>query len=163
VSLNAQAKVTCAITHPRNVYLAERGVLPRLDDWLAQAFRPTRISATIDRLYESQVERHDMTSETDIDAVVADCDDKLARYRLVLEAGADPALIAIWTAEAQARKSKALASKRARDHRQRMSKAEIRSLDDTLGNIQAVLGCGRSQRQGRGLPAVESALDLRMG
>lgn len=105
------------IDHPRNVYLAERGVLPRLDDWLAQAFAPTRLETTIDQLYEAQDNQPSTTD--DADAVVADCDDKLARYRQALEAGADPALVAVWTAGIQARKAEALAQQRSRRRQDR--------------------------------------------
>ncbi len=41
------------IDHLRNVYLAERDVLPQLDDWLAQAFAAKRIETTINQLYEA--------------------------------------------------------------------------------------------------------------
>jgi site-specific DNA recombinase len=125
------------LDHPRNVYLAERDVLPRLDNWLAQAFTPTRLEMTIDQLYEAQDNQPSTTD--DADAVVADCDDKLARYRQALEAGADPALVAAWTAEVQARKAEALARKRSRRQQQRMTRAEIQGLVDQLGNIHVAI------------------------
>ncbi|WP_407659357.1 hypothetical protein [Jiangella rhizosphaerae] len=125
------------IDHPRNIYLAERDVLPRLDDWLAQAFAPTRLETTIDQLYEAQDDQPSTTD--DADAVLADCDAKLARYRQALEAGADPALVATWTADVQARKAAALARKRSRRRQQRMTRAEIETLVDALGNLHTVL------------------------
>ncbi len=127
------------IDHPRNVYLAERDVLPRLDDWLAQAFAPTRLEPMINQLYEAQDNRPGMSNDADIDAVIADCDDKLARYRQALEAGAAPALVAIWTVDVQARKAEALARERSRRQQQRMTRAEIEALVDALGNIHTVL------------------------
>jgi len=70
-----------AVEHPRNVYLAEREVLPALDDWLARAFTPRAIETTIDALFSSQP---DLVPEPDTaasDEVIAECDAKLARYR----------------------------------------------------------------------------------
>ncbi len=68
------------VEHPRNVYLAERDVLPALDNWLAQAFAPNRLAITIEQLFASQPER------------VADSDDGATAHtsRLRREAGSLP-------------------------------------------------------------------------
>jgi site-specific DNA recombinase len=71
--------------------------------------------------------------------VVAECDANLARNRAALEAGADPKMIAAWTSEAQARKARALATRRAQNHPTRMSRDEIRADVDALGNVAVVL------------------------
>jgi hypothetical protein len=44
------------ISHPKNVYLKEAGVLGRVDDWLAELFSPGAIDATVTQLAE-QAER----------------------------------------------------------------------------------------------------------
>lgn len=35
------------VQHPRNVYLAERGIIPALDTWLIKAFAPHWLTDTI--------------------------------------------------------------------------------------------------------------------
>ncbi|MFF3855752.1 recombinase family protein [Micromonospora sp. NPDC002575] len=39
------------VQHPRNAYVAERDVVPALDNWLLKAFAPHRLTDTIRRLY----------------------------------------------------------------------------------------------------------------
>lgn len=128
------------IEHPRNIYLAEREVLPALDDWLAQAFAPQHIEATVDALVAAQpsVGVAPAADTAAVGQIIADCDAKLAHYRQALDAGADPTLVAAWIADVQAQKARALASRRSVRHT-RMSKDEIRSLIDSLGNISLVL------------------------
>ena len=125
--------------HPRNVYLAERDVLPALDAWLARAFDPENLGTTIDQLFASQPDSGRVAERDASDHVVAECDANLARYRAALEAGADPKLIAAWSSEAQARKAQALATRRSQTGQARMSRDEIRTLIDALGNIATVL------------------------
>lgn len=122
---------------PRNVYLAERDVLPALDEWLAQAFTPDHLDETIQALAAAQPDTDADPDQAAAEAIIADCDAKLARHRHALEAGAAPALVAAWTAEVQARQPAALASRRPRS--QRMSDDEIRTLVQALGDIAAVL------------------------
>jgi site-specific DNA recombinase len=112
-------------------------VFPALDDWLAQAFTPAHLDETIEALTASQPDAEVDLDQAAAKAIIADCDAKLARHRQALEAGADPALVAAWTAEVQARKAQALATRRPRS--QRMSSDEIRSLVQALGDIAAVL------------------------
>lgn len=99
------------VQHPRNVYLREPDVLPLLDQWLVQAFAPHRVADTIRQLHaaqpQQQVEAETATDDTD--AVIAACDEKLARYRAIAEAGGDPATIAGWIAEVNAERAAALA------------------------------------------------------
>lgn len=133
----AEYAIANTIEHPRTVSLAERDVLPALDDWLAQAFTPSHIGETIDALAAAQPYANTDPDRIAADEIVADCDTKLARHRQALEAGADSVLVAAWTAEVQARKAQALASRR--PHRQRMSSDEIRALVQALGDISAVL------------------------
>jgi site-specific DNA recombinase len=71
--------------------------------------------------------------------VIHECDAKLTRYREALKAGTDPTLVARWTTEIQARRAEALARSRQSTGRRRMSKDEIRSLVEAIGNIHAVL------------------------
>lgn len=113
------------IEHPRNVYLAEKDVLPPIDDWLATLFAPHRIDETIRTINESQPPTKTEDAADTTSQVVAECDAKLSRYRDALEAGTDPQLIAAWTREVQARKAEALANARKTTGQRRMSEDEI--------------------------------------
>ncbi|MGH3612223.1 MAG: hypothetical protein ACRDRK_06375 [Pseudonocardia sp.] len=42
------------VTHSRNVYLAERDVLPALGDWLMLMFAPHRLTETIEAMQDCQ-------------------------------------------------------------------------------------------------------------
>jgi len=89
------------VHHPRAVYLREDLVVPHLDRWLAQAFSPSRLPETIDAFVAAQDaesdDRHD-AEQAQAHQITANCDAKLERYRLALEAGTDPALVSGWTA-----------------------------------------------------------------
>lgn len=127
------------IQHPRNIYLAEKDILPPIDGWLATAFAPHHLDTTITKMYESQPEPEDDSRLDATNQIVAECDEKLARYRQALEAGTDPVLVATWTAEVQARRAEALAQTRTKSKQRRMSRAEISNLVDALGSIRTVL------------------------
>ncbi|MEU6073641.1 hypothetical protein [Micromonospora sp. NPDC047074] len=42
------------VQHPRNVYVAERDIIPALDSWLLKAFAPHRLTDTIRRPHAAQ-------------------------------------------------------------------------------------------------------------
>jgi site-specific DNA recombinase len=86
------------VNHPVNVYLREERLLPLVDDWLLKLFAPHRVRETIRQLAAAQPEPPpDFTPPDDTDAVIAECDTKLARYQAALDAGADPVAVAGWT------------------------------------------------------------------
>jgi hypothetical protein len=88
--------------HPRSIYVREELIVPTLDQWLLRAFSPTELPHTIHALADAQDEPHDdeqLARTTEAERIIADCDQRLARYRAALEAGTDPTLIARWTAE----------------------------------------------------------------
>jgi site-specific DNA recombinase len=130
------------VDHPGNVYVAEDDVLPALDGWLAGLFEPEQIERTVEVMVRSQPDSRSDPAATDAARVAAECDTKLARYRAALEAGTDPALVAMWTAEVQAHRAAALARVRVRTRTQQepMNETEIRELIEALGEVRAVLG-----------------------
>ena len=78
----------------------------------------------------------------DIQAVVADCDARLARYQAALDAGADPQAVAEWTRQVKADRAAALA----RDASQARSKTvpqltedDIRALITGLGDLRDII------------------------
>jgi hypothetical protein len=90
------------VEHPRNVYLAERELLGPLDQWLATSFAPHRLADTVDALFAAQAQVPVDAGLQAAERVIADCNQKLARYRAALDAGADPALVTQWIAEVEA-------------------------------------------------------------
>jgi site-specific DNA recombinase len=87
------------VRHPGNVYLRETDVLPAIDSWLLLIFAPHRLEQTIREMEASQ--DHGAAGFVppgeNIQALIAGCDARLARYRAALDAGADPKAVAEWT------------------------------------------------------------------
>jgi site-specific DNA recombinase len=132
------------VDHPKNVYLREDAVTPALDGWLTQVFDPQNIDDTLDALHAASASTNDAHT-TNLDAArrrLADCDDRLAKYRAALHAGADPAVVTTWIAEVQAER---LAAEREHHwtstHRTsgRMSRDHLAALINGLGNLLDVL------------------------
>jgi site-specific DNA recombinase len=101
------------VEHPRNVYLPEHDVLPLLDEWLLRAFAPHRLADTVRRLHAAQPKQRTYVRPADdgVQALIDACDEKLARYRAIADAGGDPATVAAWIAETTAQRAAALARK----------------------------------------------------
>jgi hypothetical protein len=89
------------IAHPRNVYLREDWLTEPSDAWLAQAFAPHRLNGTRDARAAAD---HDEAADAAARAArrtITECDTKLARYRVALDSGADPAVVTAWIAQTQ--------------------------------------------------------------
>jgi site-specific DNA recombinase len=77
-------------------------------------------------------------------AMIAECDAKLERYRAALEAGADPSVVTAWIAQAQADRARAHADAAryaagSRSDTRRMSREEITALVNEIADAIAVL------------------------
>lgn len=129
------------IDHPLAVYLREDAILPDLDAWLATAFDPNRITATLDTLEASQPEPGATTDPTK--KTITACDRKLARHRAALEAGADPVVVTEWIRETQAERAAAEAALNRTEAEtttgRRLTRKEINDLVKALGGILKVL------------------------
>ncbi|WP_328372590.1 recombinase family protein [Micromonospora zamorensis] len=129
------------VEHPSNVYLREDALTDPIDTWLAAAFAPHHIESTITAMTEAQPLDHPPAAGTAAQTIITECDAKLERYRAALDAGADPAVVTGWIAQTQAERARAEASLRANTDTapRRMSRAEITTLVNALGDITAVL------------------------
>ncbi|WP_328372916.1 recombinase zinc beta ribbon domain-containing protein [Micromonospora zamorensis] len=129
------------VEHPSNVYLREDALTDPIDTWLASAFAPHHIESTITAMTEAQPSDHSPAAGTAAQTIITECDAKLERYRAALDAGADPAVVTGWIAQTQAERARAEASLRANTDTapRRMSRAEITTLVNALGDITAVL------------------------
>ena len=113
----------------------------RLDAWLGRSFDPENLDATVaalaaadgDDTTRAQIERAERT--------LADCKQRLARCRVALEAGTDPAVIAQWSAEVQAEQARAENDlKRARQaHAPPPGRDELESLIRDAGELVTIL------------------------
>lgn len=88
------------------------GSHPRRGRWLRRPFAPHRLVDTIGQLHSAQrSERVEGEREDDgVRDLVAACDERLARYRAVADAGGDPATAAGWIADVNAQRAAAVAS-----------------------------------------------------
>jgi site-specific DNA recombinase len=85
------------VQHPRNVYLREGALLPRLDAWLCRYFAPHRRAETVAMIAAAQGGASEDSTTVLAQQTIDECDRKLARYRAALDAldeGTDPAVIA---------------------------------------------------------------------
>jgi len=90
------------LDHPKNVYVRESAIVPKLDEWIRQLLDPANLDATCEALVDNG-------GETDADQArieaaqrkLADCDRRLKAYRANLDAGGDPVVVAGWMSEVQ--------------------------------------------------------------
>jgi len=92
------------LDHPKNVYVRESAIVPKLDEWIVGLFDPANLAETCAALTASGGEND--VDQARIEAAqrkLADCDRRLAKYRAALDAenGADPAIVAGWMSEVQ--------------------------------------------------------------
>ncbi|PXY23460.1 hypothetical protein BAY59_27710 [Prauserella coralliicola] len=127
------------VTHPRNVYLAERDLLPTLDDWLTTLFTPHRLRDTLTTLAESQPDPATDPDRHAAEHTLRECDTKLTHYRKALEAGTDPTLVSQWITEIQARRAEALAKTSTTHQPQPLSDNDIDLLIRELGDLRTVI------------------------
>lgn len=96
--------LTSVIDHPKNVYLRQDTVVPRLDEWLTGMFDPANIDATCEQMAavamagnEGQEAKRVMAERS-----LRECDRRLAKCRKLLYEGTDPKIVSEWISEVQA-------------------------------------------------------------
>ena len=104
------------VRHPGNVYLREADLLPVIDRWLLVIFAPHRLEQTIREMQTAQDPGPRTAAPVppaeDTQALIADCDTRLARYQAVLDAGADPQTVAEWPRQVKSERVGALTARR---------------------------------------------------
>ncbi len=131
------------VGHPRNVIMREDAVIGSVDAWLIQVFAPDQREHTITAMVDQYGPDLVSPVTSRAQAVIAECDAKIKRYRAVLDAGGDPALVTSWIAQTQAERIRAQAQLD-QDNDQpvgarRMSRDEIADLVHALGDIVVAL------------------------
>ncbi|MFT9471339.1 hypothetical protein [Streptomyces sp. Mo3] len=99
---------SAAVDHPLSVYVREEVILPPLNQWIATAFAPGRLTATLHALQQAQeTDTAPHAAAETARRAVADCERRITRYRAALDAGADLQLVATWINQAQSEKTAA--------------------------------------------------------
>ena len=125
------------IERPRSVYLREDAVLSPLDGWLGRLFEPRNVHTTIDAI-ASALSTDASLANTVMDEarrVAQQVEQQLVRYRAALDAGADPAVVAGWIADAQVRRSRAERVLRGSHAPRRMGRDQIETVIRGLGDL----------------------------
>ena len=140
------------VRHPGNVYLREADLLPAIDRWLAVIFAPHRLEQTIREIQTSQDPNSGPGPDPgpgrlappadDTQALIADCDARLARYQAALDAGADPQAVAEWTRQVKNERAAALARDSAQNRHpavRPLTEDDIRALITGLGDLRDII------------------------
>ena len=132
------------IDHPKNVILREETMIAPVDQWLARELAPSRrdhvIAALAQPTADNLVAASDRTAQ---DNIIASYEAKINRYRAALDAGADPATVTSWIAEAQSERDNMLAGicelAPAQQPIRRLTTDEIIAVLDQLGDLVTAL------------------------
>ena len=147
------------VRHPGNVYLREADLLPAIDRWLPVIFAPHRLEQTIREMHAAQDTRpcRPGPPAPGTQALIADCDARLARYQAALDAGADPQAVAEWTRQVKAERAAALArdTSPAPPAARQLTEDDIRALITGLGDLRDVIRDAE--------PAVKAAIYEQLG
>jgi hypothetical protein len=150
------------VRHPGNIYLREADLLPAIDRWLLVIFAPHRLEQTIREMHGSQdpgpgTARLAPLAE-DIQALIADCDARLARYQAALDAGAGPQAVAGWTRQVRNERAAALARDATQNRHpaaRQLTEDDIRALITGLGDLRNIVHDAA--------PAVKAAIYEQLG
>ena len=127
---------TKGLDHPPTVYLREDEIVPALDEWLAQVFDENNLDATCAALAEASEADPAADARTETARrQLADCDDRLAKYRAALEAGANPATVAGWMREVEGERQRAAAQLADAPPPAELNEAQVRALVTGLRDI----------------------------
>jgi site-specific DNA recombinase len=137
--LKAADTALAADGHPAAVYVREDKVVDRVDDWLEGLFSPTRRPQTIDTLYEASDDPALATRRRAARDVLRSCDDRLAKYRAALDAGADPRVVTGWIAEVTAERQRHEIELSRAEGPTRLSRTQVATLVDQLTSITELL------------------------
>jgi site-specific DNA recombinase len=149
------------IQHPRKVIMREEALILPLDQWLDQAFSPTRREHTLAVLAEQAAVGLSAPTPATDDSIITQYDARIERYRAALDAGTDPVLVAGWIAETQAERQRALARTRtiprSPQEVSHLSAEDIAAILDELGDLITALNEAEPTTNSRSTAASASA------
>jgi site-specific DNA recombinase len=129
------------VDHPRSVLVREDWIVEALDGWLLRLFEPHRLDETLAELVAAAAgpTEGDLAAAEAARRQVADCDERLAKYRAALEHGADPQAVAVWTREVQGQRLDAERALLEAQPGPTLSVDELRQIIAELGDMRPVL------------------------
>ena len=105
------------LDHPQTVYVPESAISPRLDAWLAELFSAANLDATCEALaWPARLMKPQKPGPRALRRKLAACDQRLAKYRKALDAGANPVVVADRMAEVQGERLRAEAELAPQQH-----------------------------------------------
>lgn len=128
--------------HPKSVFLREADLVPHLDGWIGKLFSPANLAATCQQLALAtrQPPADTLSTSGEIQALqhrLRELEQTLARYRAMLDGGADPQVITAWINEVAASQQRLRARLAELRHRAATSPiltaAQVRRLLEDLG------------------------------
>ncbi|MCG5220622.1 hypothetical protein [Streptosporangium sp. KLBMP 9127] len=131
-----------SVDHPRSVYVREELIVEPLDAWLAAVFDPERLPETVRAMEEAQlVDDHRLAAVEAVCEAVAECERKLKAYRALVDAGSDPAVVAGWIAETEAKRKveRMRLDKAVTGIPRRLTEEEITAMMTMLGDLRKLL------------------------
>jgi site-specific DNA recombinase len=126
--------------HPKSVYVREGAIVPGLDTWLASLFDEEHLDQTCDVLAGSG--ERDPQAEARQAALreqIRSCDQRLERYRALLDEGEAIATVAKWIAEVERERKAAHAQLGRAVPGGKLTKSQTRALVEALRDIVDVL------------------------
>jgi site-specific DNA recombinase len=128
------------LDHPKAVYVRESAIVPKLDEWIGTLFDPANLDETCEALaMAGGATEADHARIEAANRKLADCDERLGKYRKAIDAGADPVVVAGWMAEVQGERLKAERELGLAQPQGKLTKKQIRALVSSLRDIAAVL------------------------
>ena len=126
--------------HPKSVYVRENAIVPGLDGWLASLFDDEHLDHTCEVLAGS--EELDLEAEERQAALhdqIRACDERLERYRALLDEGEAVATVAKWIAEVERERNTLQAQLGRAVPGGKLTKSQTRALVEALRDIVDVL------------------------
>ena len=128
------------LDHPKAVYVRESAIVPRLDEWIGTLFDPAHLDKTCEALAAaSGATEADHARREAADRRLADCDERLRKYRRALDAGADPVVVAAWMAEVQGERLRAEREISLDQPSGQLTEKQVKALVMSLKDITSVL------------------------
>ncbi|MEV0624212.1 recombinase family protein [Nonomuraea sp. NPDC050404] len=127
------------IEHPRTVYVREDHIVAELDPWLGRIFAPAALRETVQALLDAQSNEMDLIVIEAARKAIADCDQRMTRYRATLDAGGDPQEVGRWMAETRAERMQAEGRLRAINRKREITEKELKEMVPAMAEFPKIL------------------------
>jgi len=144
--------------HPRSVYLREDVLTKAVDGWIATAFAPDNLEATLVALVESATCSTDDTETKALDEEVRTCDRTLTRCKAAMDSNADLATIIDLIKETETRRSKAEQRRYRLGKHQTVDEVRVRKMIARAPDMAQVISSAKAADRS----SLYEALDLRL-